>query len=186
MDYVVLYGLCACALCKLQFDRVKGQVRDPSLNSMLLLTSSIYLQSFIILRLLILVKPTDRQTDIQDDRIKHSYGILNNTLYVYVPLYHSFVPHLLIWYSHDLIVNSQTFFFPFKTFTSFAPYTFCVPLKTEKKSKEMERKNIKSEKKRTKVSGVVSMNKRWASLCQFLSCLVSLFLFFLWGIKLAV
>ena len=33
----------------LQFDRVKGHVRDPSLNSMLLLTSITRVQSFITL-----------------------------------------------------------------------------------------------------------------------------------------
>ena len=53
-------GTCACTLCSitcilngqfenLQFDRVKGHARDPSSNSMLLLTSTIIVQSFIIL-----------------------------------------------------------------------------------------------------------------------------------------
>ena len=60
--YVVT--LCPCALCKLGFDGVKGQVRGPSLNSMSLLTSSIYLQSFIILRRIVHeVMKTDGQTD---------------------------------------------------------------------------------------------------------------------------
>ena len=69
----------------LQFDRVKGHARDPSSKSMLLLTSSIYVQSFIILRLIVLelsgkqtIGQTDGRTDIQDDRIKQSCGILNN------------------------------------------------------------------------------------------------------------
>ena len=50
----------------LQFDRVKGRVRDPYSNSVLLLTSSIYVPSFIILRQIGLElrwKQTDRQTD---------------------------------------------------------------------------------------------------------------------------
>ena len=48
----------ACTLSvhyeNLKFDRVKGHVRDPSLNSMLLLTSSVFVPSFIILRLIVL------------------------------------------------------------------------------------------------------------------------------------
>ena len=61
----------------LQFYPVKGHVRDPSSNSVLLLTSSIYVPSFIILRQIVLELSwkqtdgqTDRETDIQDDRIK--------------------------------------------------------------------------------------------------------------------
>ena len=49
----------------LQFDWVKGHARDPSSNSMLLLTSSVYVPSFIILRLMVIElwrKQTDRQT----------------------------------------------------------------------------------------------------------------------------
>ena len=49
-----------------QFDRVKGRVRDPSSNPMLLLTSSIIVPSFIILRLRVLklsCERTDRRTD---------------------------------------------------------------------------------------------------------------------------
>ena len=38
---VASYVLCASALCKLQFDQVKGQVGDPSSNSMFFLTTSI-------------------------------------------------------------------------------------------------------------------------------------------------
>ena len=77
---VLLYALCACALCKLQFDRVKGQVRDPSLNSVLPLTSSIYVQSFIVLRPLLLEFRENRQTGrtYQADRINHSCGIISN------------------------------------------------------------------------------------------------------------
>ena len=50
-----------------QFDRVRGYVRDPSSNSMSLLTSSIIVQSFIILRRLVHVhellwKRTDGHT----------------------------------------------------------------------------------------------------------------------------
>ena len=64
------------------FDRVKGHVSDPSSNPTLLLTSGVYVPSFIILRLIILelwLKQTDRRTeiDIQDDRIKHSCGMLD-------------------------------------------------------------------------------------------------------------
>ena len=69
--YVVFFALCACALCKFQFDRVKGQALDPSLNSMLLLILSIFVQSFIIPRLLILEllgKKTDGRTDRQTDK----------------------------------------------------------------------------------------------------------------------
>ena len=73
-----------------QFDRFKGHVRDPSSNSMLLLTSSIIVPGFIILRRRVNElsrKRTDAQTDIQDDRIKCSgehiiiyflRGVLNN------------------------------------------------------------------------------------------------------------
>ena len=56
---------CTCTLCSirctlnvhyenLQFDRVKGHARDPSSKSMLLLTSTITVQSFISLRPLVL------------------------------------------------------------------------------------------------------------------------------------
>ena len=68
VHYVVLYALRACALCKLKFDRVKGHVRDPSSNSKLLLTSTIIVQSFIILLLTLFLsygenRHTDRRTD---------------------------------------------------------------------------------------------------------------------------
>ena len=69
-------GMCTCTLCSLtytlnvhyenlQFERVTSHVRDPSSNSMLLLTSSVYVHSFVILRLIVLElwwKQTDRQT----------------------------------------------------------------------------------------------------------------------------
>ena len=68
-NYVVLYALCECALCKLSsLTESKVMYWDPFLNSMLLLTSSVYVQSFIILRLLNL-ELSWRKTDIQDDRI---------------------------------------------------------------------------------------------------------------------
>ena len=50
VHYVVLHALCMYIMENLQFDRVQGHVRDPSSNSMLLLTSSIYVQNFSILR----------------------------------------------------------------------------------------------------------------------------------------
>ena len=91
-------GTCSCTLCSLactlnfhyenlKFDLVKGHVRDPPSNSILLLTSSVYVPSFIILRLIVFElcwKQTDRQTDgqrdIQDNRIKHFRGILHKLL----------------------------------------------------------------------------------------------------------
>ena len=76
-------GMCkgTCTLCtltstlnvhyeNLQFDRVKGHVRDPFSNSILLLTSSKIVPSFIILRLIVLElswKRTDGRTDRQTD-----------------------------------------------------------------------------------------------------------------------
>ena len=63
--YYTELGTCECTLCSLtgtlnvhyenlQFDQVKGHVRDPSLNSVLLLTSSIYVRNFINLRHIVL------------------------------------------------------------------------------------------------------------------------------------
>ena len=60
--------MCACTLCtmqsymqsefcnseNLQFDQVKGHALDPSSNTRLLLTSSINVQNFNILRLIVL------------------------------------------------------------------------------------------------------------------------------------
>ena len=68
-----------------QFDRVKGHVRDPSSNLMLLLTSSIIVPSFIILSQRVHElswERTDRQKDIsiQNDLIKCSGEHLINFL----------------------------------------------------------------------------------------------------------
>ena len=61
--------MCTCTLCtlnahyeNLKFDRVKGHVLGPSSNSMLLLTSNIIVQSFIIVRLIVL-ELWGKQTD---------------------------------------------------------------------------------------------------------------------------
>ena len=90
--------MCTCALCSLtctlhvhyenfQFEWVKGHVSSASSNYGLLLTSSIILPSFIILRLNILLSygenshtQTDRRTNGHTRRsdIKHSCGILDN------------------------------------------------------------------------------------------------------------
>ena len=48
--YSCMHFLYMCIMYHPRFDRVKGHVRDPSSNSMSLLTSSVYVPSFIILR----------------------------------------------------------------------------------------------------------------------------------------
>ena len=61
-----------------KFYLVQGYVRDPSSNSMSLLTWTMYVQKFSILRRLVHELPW-KGADIQDDRTKHSWGILNKS-----------------------------------------------------------------------------------------------------------
>ena len=58
-----------------QFDRVKGHIRNSSANSMLLLTSSTHVQSFIILRRRVHEVSWERT----DGHKRRSHSVLGNT-----------------------------------------------------------------------------------------------------------
>ena len=84
VHYAVLHALWMCTMKVFNFSGLKSCMWLIFEPHVLLLTSSVYVPSFIIIRLIVLElswkqtdRRTDRQTGIQDNRIKHSCGILN-------------------------------------------------------------------------------------------------------------